>query len=650
MADSIVRLQLDSQNYDANIKRATDNLMRYEAECRKVGGTMEVVEKETLDYVKALGEMQTKSKTTKGQIGELTKGYTELGMQYKRLTDAEKQSPYGQAMAKSLDQLKGRIQETRKGLKEVEESLKDVEEEAGGGGLAGKLDELAGKFGLNIKQLTGWGAVLAVATGALKIMKDAVNTSDASIDWWGDKVEKGKTVYEAFLQSLNNGDFSGFLSRIGEVIQAAENAYGAMDALGTLQILNQRKVGEKNVEIERMRAMLRTGRYIAPNDGRQASMANGALLSDAQKKGIAKDLESAMGELRGFMHEELSATDAAIKGTLGKLGVVNGVSAEEVIRLTRDNASLSAAREGYQKWYAAAYGEGGEYYMLNGNRIKKKAKANEWDKWKDYGWTLNFNEESENFKQLNELYKSSQDIQRGIIANYAGGYKNINTIYGITPRLQGGGAGSAPSLIGGAVGALPYMPAGSFDFGGAGLALLQRNMAGALNGVQGYREEKKPVDPEKQLEAFNSMIGGLESVAGGLEAMGIELPEGVSKLLNGIGGLITVIQGISAVIVATQAILEMNTAAQFIPFAHGGVVRAANGWVGGNSWSGDRVPALLNSGELVLNRAQQGNLASQLNGAGWQNLRLETEISGTNLRIVLNNESRSRGRGVYVTR
>jgi hypothetical protein len=122
-------------------------------------------------------------------------------------------------------------------------------------------------------------------------------------------------------------------------------------------------------------------------------------------------------------------------------------------------------------------------------------------------------------------------------------------------------------------------------------------------------------------------------------------------LLNGIGGLITVIQGISAVIVATQAILEMNTAAQFIPgFAHGGVVRAANGWVGGNSWSGDRVPALLNSGELVLNRAQQGNLASQLNGAGWQNLRLETEISGTNLRIVLNNESRSRGRGVYVTK
>jgi hypothetical protein len=173
-------------------------------------------------------------------------------------------------------------------------------------------------------------------------------------------------------------------------------------------------------------------------------------------------------------------------------------------------------------------------------------------------------------------------------------------------------------------------------------------MAGALSGVQGWKEEKVPVDPEKQLEAFEGMIGGLHQVSGGLEAMGIELPEGVSKLLNGIGGLITVIQGISAVIVATQAIIEMNTATQLIPFANGGVVRAANGFVGGTSWSGDRVPALLNSGELVLNRAQQGNLASQLSGAGWQNMRLETEISGTNLRIILNNEGRSRGKGKLV--
>ena len=46
--------------------------------------------------------------------------------------------------------------------------------------------------------------------------------------------------------------------------------------------------------------------------------------------------------------------------------------------------------------------------------------------------------------------------------------------------------------------------------------------------------------------------------------------------------------------------------AQLPKFATGGVV-------GGSSYSGDRVPALLNSGEMVLNRAQQSNLWRMVN-------------------------------------
>jgi hypothetical protein len=648
--------------------------MKMEEECRKVNGTLEVVEQETLDYVKALGDMETKSNSTKGKIGEMTRAYTELSMQYNRLTEAEKQSPYGQELSKSLNKLKGRIKDTRKDLKDVEKSLQDVEKEGGKGGLGGVLDSLAGKFGLNIGQLTKLGLAVGAAGVAFKVMKDTVMASDAGIDWWNSRVEQAKTTYQAFLQSINNSDVSGFLSRIGSVIDAANEAYSAMDALGTLQILNKRKVGEKNVEIERMRAMLRTGRYIAPNDGRSATMANGALLSDAQKEKVAKQLESAMSELRSYMHEELSATDAAIKAQLGKIGAINkGVSVEEVIRITSDNASLTEYREGYKIWAEAQklitdasaneastkYRKGTQFgYVADMSTMNKKpdpevfAKEEEYRKYKDYGWTVNFNEESENFTKLNDLYKASQDIQRGIISNYVSGYKAINTTLKTTPTVPPSPA--LPSLIppGAPIGGT-YTGMSIQDFGGwmgaNGQALLQYNMAGALNGVQGFKEEKVPVDPEKMMAGIEDLVGGLGNVASGLEAMGIELPEGVSKVLNGIGGLITVIQGISAVIVATQAIIEMNTAASFIPFAHGGVVRAANGFVGGNSWSGDRVPALLNSGELVLNKAQQGNLASQLSGAGWNNLHLETRLDGTAIRIVLNNESKSRGRGSYVT-
>ena len=76
---------------------------------------------------------------------------------------------------------------------------------------------------------------------------------------------------------------------------------------------------------------------------------------------------------------------------------------------------------------------------------------------------------------------------------------------------------------------------------------------------------------------------------------------------------------------------------------------AMGGIVPGNSMSGDNVPVFVNSGELILSKSQQNTLAGQLNSNPIGNMRLSTEISGSNLRVVLNNDNRSRGgsRDVY---
>jgi hypothetical protein len=50
-------LRLESSEYDNKIKRAVSGLMQMEAECRKVGGTLAVLEKDQHDYVKNLGNM-----------------------------------------------------------------------------------------------------------------------------------------------------------------------------------------------------------------------------------------------------------------------------------------------------------------------------------------------------------------------------------------------------------------------------------------------------------------------------------------------------------------------------------------------------------------------------------------------------------------
>lgn len=62
-------------------------------------------------------------------------------------------------------------------------------------------------------------------------------------------------------------------------------------------------------------------------------------------------------------------------------------------------------------------------------------------------------------------------------------------------------------------------------------------------------------------------------------------------------------------------------------FAEGGIV-------GGTSYSGDKLFAMINSGEMILNKRQQGNLANMLGGGG----QVEFHISGDSLVGVLNNK------------
>lgn len=97
-----------------------------------------------------------------------------------------------------------------------------------------------------------------------------------------------------------------------------------------------------------------------------------------------------------------------------------------------------------------------------------------------------------------------------------------------------------------------------------------------------------------------------------------------------------------ATMVSTIAAIKSATSGGF---ANGGIVP-------GSSFSGDNLRTSdygINSGELILNRAQQGAIAGQLNSNPMGNLRLSTEISGSNLRVVLNNDNRQRGgsRGFY---
>ena len=85
-------------------------------------------------------------------------------------------------------------------------------------------------------------------------------------------------------------------------------------------------------------------------------------------------------------------------------------------------------------------------------------------------------------------------------------------------------------------------------------------------------------------------------------------------------------------------------------YAEGGVIK-------GNSYSGDNLMAQgpngqligLNAGEVVLNRAQSANLASQLQGSGGQTVRVVGKLSGESLFLCAENWAKRTGKGEFVT-
>jgi hypothetical protein len=106
----------------------------------------------------------------------------------------------------------------------------------------------------------------------------------------------------------------------------------------------------------------------------------------------------------------------------------------------------------------------------------------------------------------------------------------------------------------------------------------------------------------------------------------------------------------TAALIALQVALDTNTASNFIPFAGSGVVHAASGVVAGTTFSGDQIPAMLNAGEVVLNRAQVGNLAEQLednNNIG--GIGGTPYVMGEMIVLGANNHFKANGQGEIVT-
>lgn len=172
--------------------------------------------------------------------------------------------------------------------------------------------------------------------------------------------------------------------------------------------------------------------------------------------------------------------------------------------------------------------------------------------------------------------------------------------------------------------------------------------------VKGLSTDAKSV--EKSFQAAASAVQSVGSALQGLQDPGAKVAGIVAQAIAqialgfaqataassgaGIFGWIAAIAGGLATMTSTIAAIKTATAGSY---AEGGIVP-------GNSFSGDKLTANVNSGELILNRAQQNSIAAQLDGVSTNSERSSTPyVNGEQIWLGLSNYLKRSGRGEIVT-
>ena len=687
MANSLLKLTVESSEYDAKLKKAAEGVRHLADVAHKSAGDMTGLEQSTLDYIKSIGEMETKSRSAAGQVRELESTYKELKVIYDQLNDVEKADEGGKALAASLEQLKQRAQDAKKSLDDASKSLQENDSAAKEDSSA--LEALASKFTLNIDALKLFDMGLTAAKTALDVAKDAFLSSETNVDDWGRTIQSAEGIYNSFLVSLNTGDFSGFLNNIGQVTQAAREAYNALDELGTRMTIINPERAKLQARQQELRATIR-------REGKD---------SDAGKQALAelKKIEPKLS--KSFQTESKmnrTAFEALVKQRLAEGGInLNQKSFQQFMKTFSSDAAFQQLRKNARgSSELKATSEIGKFQTIDTRNVEQKLMdlfTDEWRKANSGYLTASFQaqgaaasnalgnarymkeggsgkqkkeqtELQQNQKKINDLTQEyiklgdqSTEAARERQTEIQNEIKLLQERNGLlslySERAQGRllpqtidmNAKGVNRTMFGDLG-LTQKPKGldkPAQLDEKALKAVQKNIQKQTDlQVKELKESKKE---DKSLSTgIGNLAGGMSSVVGGLEQLGIEIPDGFKSALSAMQGISSILTGIAATVLAIEAIAGADAV---IPFANGGIVHAAGGWNGfvpGNNFSGDTVPALLNSGELVLNRAQQGVLASELSGGGMQNIRLEAVVSGEQIFLAQNNRGRRTGRGEIV--
>lgn len=499
-----------------------------------------------------------------------------------------------------------------------------------------KISKITDALNINVGALSKLAVGLGAAGAALKVAGDAFKQNEVIMDEFNRNIEAAKGVYDGFLNALNTGDISGFLSNINNIVKAARDAYDAMDDLGTFNAFNQINA-----------------------EGNRANLSE-ALANFKSGKGSAKSITSAADAVKEDLRQRQKYEQNAYETAINALAEKRGVNAEMLKEAlsgkygayqTLKNTKMTATETVY--YSGGMFGGGGSY--------QKAVAANEQEKLGEMLRKLTDDElqslqavgaqAARTGREIADVDKQvAKYMKEGPGGGGGGGDKGLKPAAGsmdeikqqivslnkdLSAAVTDEARANIRAMIAEAEERLKGMQAATK---GSGIDLtMTNNISAPTSGISNaaanldtsnvqkaaadwkkYQDSLRLANEENQkaysaIGAIGQALKGIDNV--GARVMGI-IAEAIANIAltfsKSLAGTVTPWDWIAgaaagtATMISTISAIKSATAGNY---ANGGIVP-------GNNFSGDNMIAHVNSGEMIITRENQQQLFRMLNGGG----------------------------------
>ena len=748
MADSVLRLKVDDKEYNASLKNAKTGMQALEASLQKAGKTFNDCDKKVVEYVRAIGQMETSSKSARGRIGETSTAFVELSQIYNKMSKEVQQGDVGKALSQSMEQLKDRTIEAKRELQGLENQLKEVSDtplpssgggffggdklsgmlQVFGGNLMTKAASAAASFAAEMGDMVRQGVEMAKAGEGIRIAFERLN-QPGLLDNLREATHGTVTNLELMKAAVKFNDFKLPVEELGTMLafaqQKAKDTGQSVDymvdsivtGLGRKSLMILDNLGLSATEVkEKMKETGDMTKAVGEIIREQMAKAGDYVETAADRATRADvDLKNAMEDL-GRTFQPLSDTGTSMFNSLkvSALNLLNSAIKPLIQAFTQlgavqkiqDNVNGGGFMGRITNNLQNANNKDFVYsqQMMHINRAINKAQSN-------------LNEAEKGGKGSIEIYRNRLQALINIRDEYERVAQSIMKTE--TDIATGGGGGGSTGKGGGKGGktttAPTYAPdsiaaqsalvndlkkkwseageavrndllvqliaaedklksmnnqaalfrenqqgkllGGDIQTSGLGSISIAEQINEASQGLQGDKLKalqnlvKTGNDVQKSWAAASNAIGSIGSALSNIDdpaakVMGT-IAQAIANVALGYSQALTMVKEVGGpwgwiAFAATGMATMIST----ISAIHSATGYAQGGVVEGNTYSGDQIPAMLNAGEVVLNAAQQGNLASQLSGGeGGGGMRIVGVLKGHDMALMLDRWGMTTGRG-----